>query len=124
MKVVWLHVAPVKSLAIESRDHVELGKDGVEDDRRFCLIDEDGHLVNGKRVAEGRVPISAPLLFTANDCLDIGVALGSPVSLDYYDKAPFKFNGTIDRMTVKYVPFAKPAEAAAPTYAATQVAAR
>jgi len=34
-------------------------------------------------------------IFTANDCLDIGVALGSPVSLDYYDKAPFKFNGTI-----------------------------
>ena len=79
--------------------------------------------VNGKRFAEGRVPISAPLLFTANDCLDIGVALGSPVSLDYYDKAPFKFNGTIDQVTVKYKPFSKPAEAAAPSYAATGVAA-
>ena len=71
-------------------------------------------------VAEGRVPISAPLLFSV-DCLDIGVALGSPVSLDYYDKAPFKFNGTIDQVTVKYMPFSKPAEAAAPAYAATQV---
>ena len=58
--------------------------------------------VNGKRFAEGRVPVSAPLLFTANDCLDIGIALGSPVSLDYYDKAPFKFNGRIDQFTVKY----------------------
>ena len=65
---------------------------------------------------------SAPLLFSL-DCLDIGVALGSPVSLDYYDKAPFKFNGTIDQVTVKYKPFAKPAEAAAPSYAATGVAA-
>ena len=35
-------------------------------------------------------------------CLDIGVALGSPVSLDYYDKAPFKFNGRIEQVTVKY----------------------
>ena len=42
-------------------------------------------------------------LFTANDCLDIGIALGSPVSLDYCDKAPFKFNGTIEQVHVKYV---------------------
>ena len=51
---------------------------------------------------EGRVPVSAPLLFTANDCLDIGSCLGSPVSLDYYDKAPFRFNGHIDRVHVAY----------------------
>ena len=49
------------------------------------------------------MPISAPLIFTANDCLDIGIALGSPVSLDYYDKAPFKFNGTIEQVRVEYV---------------------
>ena len=45
--------------------------------------------------------VSAPLLFTANDCLDIGTDLGSPVSVDYYDKAPFKFNGTISNMHVE-----------------------
>ena len=50
-----------------------------------------------------KVPISAPLLFTANDCLDIGIALGSPVSLDYFDKAPFKFNGTIEQVHVAYL---------------------
>jgi hypothetical protein len=53
-------------------------------------------------VAEGRVPVSAPLLFTANDCLDIGTCLGSPVSLDYYDKAPFPFDGEIQRVSVAY----------------------
>ena len=58
--------------------------------------------VDGKVVAEGTVPISAPLIFTANDCLDIGIALGSPVSLDYFDKAPFKFNGKIERVHVRY----------------------
>jgi arylsulfatase A-like enzyme len=60
--------------------------------------------VNGKLFATGMVPVSAPLLFTANDCLDIGIALGSPVSLDYREKAPFKFTGTIDKVNVKYIP--------------------
>ena len=60
--------------------------------------------VNGKLFATGVVPVSAPLLFTANDCLDIGIALGSPVSLDYHKKVPFKFNGTINKVNVKYIP--------------------
>jgi hypothetical protein len=58
--------------------------------------------VNGQNFGTGLVPISAPLLFSANDCLDIGIALGAPVSLDYYDKAPFPFNGTIKNVNVLY----------------------
>ena len=58
--------------------------------------------VNGDVVAEGTVPVSCPIAFTATECLDIGIALGSPVSLDYYDKKPFKFNGTINRVHVRY----------------------
>lgn len=50
VKVAWLYVAPVKGLAVEERDHVDLGRTGVEDDRRFCLIGEDGHMLNGKRL--------------------------------------------------------------------------
>jgi arylsulfatase len=49
------------------------------------------------------VPITAPMTFTANDCLDFGSDLGSPVSLDYFDAAPFKFNGTLRTSTIKYV---------------------
>ena len=58
---------------------------------------------DGDQLATGRVPISAPLLFTANDCLDIGICLGSPVSRDYYDRAPFPFAGTIDTVRVRYL---------------------
>jgi arylsulfatase len=58
--------------------------------------------VGGREVARGTVPITAPLLFTANDCLDIGSDLGSPVSLDYFDQAPFAFTGRIDTVHVKY----------------------
>jgi arylsulfatase len=47
--------------------------------------------------------LTAPLLFTANDCLDIGTDLGSPVSLDYFDKAPFAFDGQIDQVHVRYL---------------------
>lgn len=58
--------------------------------------------VNGKEVAGGQVPMTAPLTFTANDCLDVGSDLGSPVSLDYFDEAPFRFNGTVKLTTIKY----------------------
>ena len=59
--------------------------------------------VNGQEVASGVVPLSAPLLFTANDGLDFGVDLGSPVGIEYYDQAPFKFNGRINRARVEYL---------------------
>jgi arylsulfatase len=57
---------------------------------------------NDQTHASGQVPISAPLVFTANDCLDIGTCLGGRISLDYYDKAPFPFNGTIHNVNVRY----------------------
>lgn len=58
--------------------------------------------VDGQTVASGRVPVSAPLLFTANDCLDIGTCLGSPVSHEYRERAPFPFEGHISRVHVAY----------------------
>jgi arylsulfatase len=59
--------------------------------------------VNGSDVAKGQVPISAPVGFTANGCFNIGSSVGSPVSPEYYDKAPFPFNGTIAEVKVKYI---------------------
>ena len=58
--------------------------------------------VNGKIVAEGQVPVTAATHFGTNDCLDLGSDLGSPVSLDYFDLAPFKFNGTIGTTKIYY----------------------
>ena len=59
--------------------------------------------VNGDEVADGIVPISAPLLFTANDCLDIGICLGGAVSLDYFDRMPFAFTGEIAKVNARYL---------------------
>ena len=32
---------------------------------------------------------------------DVGVDLGSPVSIDYFDRRPFAFNGKINSVTVE-----------------------
>ena len=53
-------------------------------------------------MAQGQVPITAAYHFTSNDCLDLGSDLGSPVSLVYYDQAPFPFNGTIGTTKIAY----------------------
>src|SRR5690606_20084939 len=53
-------------------------------------------LVNGKEEIKGVVPTIINSGFSANECFDIGTDLGSPVSQAYYDKAPFKFDGTIE----------------------------
>jgi hypothetical protein len=33
----------------------------------------------------------------------VGIDLGSPAGLEYYDQAPFKFNGTIEQARVEYI---------------------
>jgi arylsulfatase len=57
--------------------------------------------VDGKEVAKGTVKRTVPAAFTASETLDIGVDLGSPVSLEYADRAPFKFDGKIDKVIVE-----------------------
>ena len=59
--------------------------------------------VNGDEVAKGTVPAAMSLHFTSNATFDIGTDLDSPVSLDYFDQAPYSFNGTIGRTTIKYL---------------------
>ncbi|MGO4536626.1 arylsulfatase [Leifsonia sp. 2MCAF36] len=58
--------------------------------------------VNGEVVGSDTVPVSIPLLFTANDCLDIGRAYGGAVSRAYADRMPFAFDGEIDRVRIAY----------------------
>jgi arylsulfatase len=104
----------IQRTKIRAKEKLPLGKVKIEVDTAYIVPKPGGPLkvtmrVNGKVVAEGTVPISAPLLFTANDCLDIGIALGSPVSLDYFEKAPFKFNGKIDQVHVQYLSAVMPA---------------
>ena len=93
---------------IKAQERLPTGNVKIEVETKYTVKKPAGPLivilrVNGIEVAKGTVPVSAPLFFTANDCLDIGTDLGSPVSVDYYDQAPFAFNGKIGGMHVEYL---------------------
>ncbi len=59
--------------------------------------------VNGKQVGQGRIERSVPAIFTGSETFDVGVDLGSPVALDYSDRAPFRFNGKIEKIHIRYI---------------------
>lgn len=58
--------------------------------------------INRQEVATGRVPITAPIAFTATGTLDVGKDEGAPVSLEYVKQAPFAFDGKIRDVTIRY----------------------
>jgi MOSC domain-containing protein len=49
-RVAWIHSAPIKDLAIQELERVEVDLSGVANDRRFCIVDPDGKMLNAKRV--------------------------------------------------------------------------
>ncbi len=57
--------------------------------------------VDGNEVAKTTVKRTVPGAFTASETFDVGADLGSPVSMTYFDRAPFKFDGKIEKVTVE-----------------------
>ncbi len=57
--------------------------------------------VDDQEVARTTVKRTVPGAFTASETFDVGVDLGSPVSLEYFDRAPFKFDGKIEKVAVE-----------------------
>jgi hypothetical protein len=53
---------------------------------------------NGAKVAEGELPKTIPLQISIGEGMDVGEDVGSAVDFTY--KPPFKFTGTIDKVTV------------------------
>ena len=47
-RIAWIARTPVKALALQHLDEVELGEGGVDGDRRFYLVGESGRLVSNK----------------------------------------------------------------------------
>ena len=56
-------------------------------------------LVNGRKVAEGRVANTNPIMFSADEAADVGVDEGTPVT-EAYTVAGSRFTGTIRKVTV------------------------
>jgi hypothetical protein len=55
-------------------------------------------LVDGKIVADGKIPRTIPFRISADETLDFGEDTGTPVSEDY--KVPFKFTGTLNKVII------------------------
>jgi len=93
---------------IASESAIPTGKVKIEVETKYDAKERLGPAtvtlkVNGKQVGQGRIERSVPSLFTASETFDVGVDLGSPVALDYFDRAPFRFNGKINSINIKYI---------------------
>jgi arylsulfatase len=56
---------------------------------------------NGSEVAVGEIKLGVPKGLSTTETIDIGVDLGTVVSLNYQYRAPFAFSGTIERVAIK-----------------------
>lgn len=61
--------------------------------------------VNGEKYAEGRIERTQSFIFSADEGVDVGVDLATPVTEDY--AVPNKFTGKIHKLTVEAKPMAK-----------------
>jgi arylsulfatase len=59
--------------------------------------------VDGQEVARTTVKRTVPAAFSASETFGVGVDLGSPVSLDYFDRRPFRFDGKIESVEVELI---------------------
>jgi arylsulfatase len=97
----------VQRTKIRSKNKLPVGKVKVE--VVSTLVDKIGGpmditlKVNGAVVGQSRVPAAMSLHFGSNATFDIGTDLDSPVSLDYFEQAPFAFNGKIGKTTIAYL---------------------
>ena len=57
--------------------------------------------VDGKDTMRIDVKRTVAGAFSASETLDVGMDLGSPVSFDYFDRAPFRFDGRIEKVEVQ-----------------------
>ncbi len=90
------------------------GKATIEVDLRYDSLQRESpatvtFTVDGKQVGQGRIGRTVPGVFTASETFDVGMDLGSPVSLDYHERAPFAFNGTIEKTHIRYLGPEEPA---------------
>src|SRR5471032_2934083 len=91
--VAWITIAPVKALALESLDEVELAEGGPVGDRRFFLVDETARLVNNKglgilqqvRPAYDEVAQTLELNLPGGESVSARVSLGDEIDTAFWD---------------------------------------
>ncbi len=87
-----------------SADKIAPGKHRIEVDTTIAKPGAPAKVmltVDGKEVARTTVKRTVPAAFSATETFDVGEDLGSPVSLDYFDRRPFRFDGNIAKVDVQ-----------------------
>ena len=59
--------------------------------------------VDGKEVAQQAIPHTIPFLMTIDETFDVGIDTRTPVDDGDY-QVPFRFDGTLDKLTVEIGP--------------------
>jgi arylsulfatase len=59
---------------------------------------------NGKVIGEGKMPHTVPIAFSSYAGMDIGRDNGLVVDLDYEDRAPYPFTGTVHKVVFDLKP--------------------
>ncbi|MEI6891241.1 MAG: arylsulfatase [Pontiella sp.] len=96
----------IHQFTTRSEKPLTAGKHRIEVETRIPKIGGPAEVVitvDGKEVARTTTTRTAPTLFTASETLDIGIDLGSPVSMNYYDRRPFAFEGLIEGVKVNLI---------------------
>jgi arylsulfatase len=94
----------IERYSVRSNAKLAAGKRKIEVDTTIARPGGAAEVVltvDGQEVGRTTVKRTVPAAFTASESFDVGIDLGSPVSLLYYDRRPFKFNGKIDKVEVK-----------------------
>jgi arylsulfatase A-like enzyme len=94
----------IERYTAKSEGKIAAGKHKIEVDTTIAKPGGQADVVlkvDGKEIARTTVKRTVAAAFTASETFDVGVDLGSPVSLDYFDRAPFKFDGKIEKVTVE-----------------------
>lgn len=90
--VIGLALTPVKGTRLRSVDRVELGQNGVRENRRFFLIDEDDKMVNATHLGALNAVVSAysgaerrlNLTFSDGRAVEDEVRLGDELTTSFY----------------------------------------
>ena len=93
----------IEQYSAKSASPILPGKHKIEVITRVSAPGQNGTatlLVDDKEVGRAELQRTVPAAFSASETFDVGVDLGSTVSLDYFEKRPFPFTGRIDKVRV------------------------
>lgn len=98
----------IERTRVETKGELPTGAVKIEVESRVQPKVRNGSMdvvirVNGTEMGKGTVSRTTGYALSGNDTFDVGTDSFSPVSPAYYGRAPFNFNGSIHKVTIKYL---------------------